>query len=449
MPTKLSSTVVSRISEVPNPVSVQIVHEFYQYIKENDASEKHMANELQVVLYFTGFLGMKTSLLDASRQNILDFLDSKLKDASQDPDKRWITTWNDYLSTIKHFFRWLYNQHGKKDPKPPSEWETPAFVQIKKKKTKRLSPYSETEIWDREELLNIVKYQPYPRNKAALTLFWDLDARNHEVTMLKIKNVRLRDKYGEGEVPYEAKTGSGPVLLTCSFPYVRDWLNEHPFKDNPDARLICNLYNGSPVKPEAMWSMMKQLRGRIIRLLKNGEISDPKEREALQFLLRTKKWNPYCIRHSSITYDSDSLPEFALKKKVRWSMNSKQPTRYIKRRMGNSLKMQILAREGILLDDEMAKTRPPVVNCPRCNLVNSKETRFCSQCSYPLVPAAYDEVKAAEQKQIQKINSKYEQTQLQVQMILSALAKMDDSSKTAFAKRLYQSGGCQVEGLVK
>jgi hypothetical protein len=39
---------------------------------------------------------MKTStLLDAaSRQNILQFLDSKQKDAGQDPDKRWITTWN-------------------------------------------------------------------------------------------------------------------------------------------------------------------------------------------------------------------------------------------------------------------------------------------------------------------------------------------------------------------
>jgi hypothetical protein len=103
MPTKLSSTVVSRISEVPNPASVQIVHEFYQYMNENGSSEKHMTNELQVVLYLTGFLGMKTSLLDASRQNIVEFLDSKQKDASQDPDKRWITTWNNYLSTIKHF----------------------------------------------------------------------------------------------------------------------------------------------------------------------------------------------------------------------------------------------------------------------------------------------------------------------------------------------------------
>jgi integrase/recombinase XerD len=91
------------------------------------------------------------------------------------------------LGTIKHFFRWIYNQRGKEELVPTPEWDTPQFVQIKKKKTKRLSPYSETEIWDKDELLTVIKYQPYLRNKAALTLFWDLDARNHEVTMLKIK----------------------------------------------------------------------------------------------------------------------------------------------------------------------------------------------------------------------------------------------------------------------
>jgi hypothetical protein len=73
---------------------------------------------------------------------------------------------------------------------------------------------------------------------------------------------------------------------------------------------------------------------------------EKEEREILQYPLRTKKWNAYCIRHSAIAYDSDSLPEFALKKKVRWSMNSKQPARYIKRRMGNNLKMQILQRRN-------------------------------------------------------------------------------------------------------
>ena len=44
--TKLSTTVVSRISEMPNPISAQIVHELYQYTKESNSSEKHMTNAL-------------------------------------------------------------------------------------------------------------------------------------------------------------------------------------------------------------------------------------------------------------------------------------------------------------------------------------------------------------------------------------------------------------------
>jgi hypothetical protein len=63
-----------------------------------------------------------------------------------------------------------------------------------------------------------------------------------------------------------------------------------------------------------------------------GEINDKDEREKIEYSLKTKKWNPYCIRHSAITVDSDYLPEYTLKKKVRWSMNSRQGSRYIKRR---------------------------------------------------------------------------------------------------------------------
>jgi len=145
----------------------------------------------------------------------------------------------------------------------------------------------------------------------------------------------LKEKYGEGEIPHEAKTGTGIILLTYSFPYVRDWLNEHPFKNEPNARLICNLYNGSPITADSLWTVMKQLRTRIIRLIETGSITDNEEHQRLEYLLKTKKWNPYCIRLSAITSDSDYLPEYALKKKVRWSMNSKQGSRYIKRRIGN------------------------------------------------------------------------------------------------------------------
>jgi integrase/recombinase XerD len=67
-------------------------------------------------------------------------------------------------------------------------------------------------------------------------------------------------------------------------------------------------------------------------MLESGQIKDSEEKQKLEYLLRTKKWNPYCMRHSAITSDADYLPESALKKNVRWSRNSKQPSRYIKKK---------------------------------------------------------------------------------------------------------------------
>jgi integrase/recombinase XerD len=408
MPTKLSTT-VSKIKSIPNTVNGSLIEEFYNYMKDNDSSERHQNNALKVVIAYTKFLGSDTTLYDVKRkEQIIGFLDTKIKPIEEDPDRKWITTWNHYLHRIKHLFRWLYNQKGKDDAMPQSEWITPLFAKIKEKRTKRQSPYSETEIWDRDELLTIVKYEPYLRNKAALTLCWDMDARNHEVTMLKIKNIRLRERYGEGEIPHEAKTGSGPILLTCSFPYVRDWINRHPFKNSPESRLICNLHNGAPVRPEVLWTAMKQLRQRIIRLLENHSISDPSELEKLEYLIKNKRWNPYCIRHSAITSDSDYLPEYALKKKVRWSMNSKQSARYIKSRMGNDLKQKILVQNGIISELQLDK-KPSILNCPRCSLVNAIENKYCSKCSYPLIPSAFDEIKEAENRKIEEIQQKYSQ----------------------------------------
>src|SRR5215207_4544707 len=413
MPVRLSTT-VSKISSLPNSTNASLLTEFYDYMKNNGASESHMNNSLKTNMAFARFLGVNTTYYQVDKkEQIIEFLNSKIKSAEEDPDKKSITTWNDYLGDIKYFFRWLYNKKkaekgsGEKEV-AWSDWETPPFASIKKKKTKRLSPYLESELWELDELLLIIKYEPFKRNKAALALFWDLDARNHEITLLKIKHIRLRERYGEGEIPHDAKTGAGPILLTVSFPFVRDWLNEHPFRNEANARLICNLLTGAPVKAEAMWTMMKQLRNRIVRMIENGAINNDQEIQKLEYLLKSKKWNPYCIRHSAITSDSDFLPEYALKKKVRWSMNSKQGSRYIKKRMGNDLKRQILIHNGVISDTEMQK-KPSTLTCPRCNLVNTIDNKYCSKCSYPLVPSAFDEIKEAENRKIQAIEQRYEQ----------------------------------------
>jgi hypothetical protein len=170
MPVKLSTT-ISKIALIRNLTNQMLIREFYDFMRDNGCSEKHINNN-QAIMNFDSGLDPKTSFLDIKRRDqILCFLDGKIKSAEEDPDARWITTWNHYLSHLKYFFRWLYNIY--KNSKNIAidnivtthllsydDWETPGFIQIKKKKTKRSSPYVETELWDRDELLCILKYEP-------------------------------------------------------------------------------------------------------------------------------------------------------------------------------------------------------------------------------------------------------------------------------------------------
>ena len=411
MPVKLSTTVDNIDKKITNPANREMIFRFYEYLESIDTSENYQNGILKAILNFCEFVGIDKYLLEIKqKEQIVMFLDSKRKSVVLDSEQKWITTWKDYLWRIKYFFRWLYNfiQENKNDI---DEWITPDFIHIRKKKTKRISPYSEGDIWDRDELLSIVRYETHKRNKAILTLLWDLNARPHEIALLKIKNIRLKEKYAEGEIPHQAKTGTGPILLTVSFPYVRDWLNEHPFRNEPNARLICNIITGTRIRHDSICDIMKQLRNRLVRLLEKGEITDIEEIKKLEYLIKAKKWNPYRIRYSAITADSDYLPEFALRKKVRWSMNSKQGTRYIKTRMGDDLKNKILIQNGIISEYDTNK-RLTVITCPRCELVNTIDNKYCSKCSYPLVPSAYDEIKESEEKRIKNMKE-------QIQMLIT------------------------------
>ena len=49
-----------------------------------------------------------------------------------------------------------------------------AFAKIDGKRSKRQSPYLETEIWDHDEIVFIVKYKQYIRKNDHFDAFWAL-----------------------------------------------------------------------------------------------------------------------------------------------------------------------------------------------------------------------------------------------------------------------------------
>ena len=283
-------------------------------------------------------------------------------------------------------------------------------------------------------MLTIVSYEPELRNQAIVTLLWDLDARPHEIIALRIRDIVLNEQYGEGTIPSNTKTGGGPILLTSSFTYIRDLINKHPFKNEPNARLICSLVNGAPVTSQAIWQVLNQLRLRIKRLVESGSITDDQQKQKLEYLLKAKKWNPYCFRHSAITNDSDHLPEYALTKKVRWVMGSKQASRYIKQRMGDELKNKILERHGIKIANKQTQMVSRI--CGRCGYLNRLENKYCERvgCNYPLTQLALDEIKVAEQTKLQALRNEILETKAaqqkkedEMQVLKEQMAKMEES----------------------
>ena len=150
MPAKLTTT-LSKVPPVPNKTNAAIIEEFRAYMKARGLSEQHQNNNLKVAIAYTNFLGSDTTFFDVQQKShIAAFLDTKVKSPKQDPEKKWITTYNHYLRRIKLFYRWPYNQRGKddieEDPDAMADWETPSFARIREKRTKRLSPCSENEI---------------------------------------------------------------------------------------------------------------------------------------------------------------------------------------------------------------------------------------------------------------------------------------------------------------
>jgi RNase P subunit RPR2 len=75
--------------------------------------------------------------------------------------------------------------------------------------------------------------------------------------------------------------------------------------------------------------------------------------------------------------------------------------------MGDELKEQILKRNGIMKETE-SKVKLSILNYPRCELVNAIENKYCSKCSYPLKPEAYEEIKIEENKKIQELESRHQ-----------------------------------------
>ena len=109
MPVKLSTT-LDKIDKIENIQNRFLVKQYNKFMDSTGASERHQNNNLKVILSYVNYLGEDIFLSSIqSCDSILSFLETKKKTKDEDPDGKWISTWNHYFHRIKHFFRWYHN----------------------------------------------------------------------------------------------------------------------------------------------------------------------------------------------------------------------------------------------------------------------------------------------------------------------------------------------------
>ncbi len=107
--------VLQQIETIEDNLNKTLIQEFSKYLISKDTSASYQRNCIKIMLMFAAFLQSrkkeeKTNLSQVtSIDDIIAFLDTRRKTKDEDPEQKWITTWNDYLWRIKIFYRWYYN----------------------------------------------------------------------------------------------------------------------------------------------------------------------------------------------------------------------------------------------------------------------------------------------------------------------------------------------------
>jgi site-specific recombinase XerD len=215
------------------------------------------------------------------------------------------------------------------------------------------------ELLTEEEINKIIQKCETLRNKTMIAVLAESGCRISEIGLLKIKHISF-EEYG-ARLTVNGKTGMRKILVINSTPYLQEWINQHPFNDNPESYLWVNK-NGDLLSYK-----------RIANILKN----------AAKRVKIKKRVYPHLLRHSRATILAAKMSDAALKHYFGWTQASKMAATYI-HMSGKDTDEAILSINGIEIDKSKKKNVMKPKKCLRCKTINSSTNKFCKLCGLVL-----------------------------------------------------------------
>lgn len=260
--------------------------------------------------------------------------------------KRAERTKQDYKKLIRKFFKWM-------DKADLVDW-----IKISRKDSKKLPE----DLLSEEEIEKLINACEHPRDRALVASLYESGARISELGNLKIKHVKF-DQYGAVLI-VDGKTGMRRVRIIFSSPYLATWLENHPFRDNPEAFVwvgIGTVGRNVPLQYGAIRMHLKRIA----------------EKAGIK-----KRIHPHLFRHSRSTHLAKHLTEAQMKQYLGWVQGSNMAAIYV-HLSGRDVDNALLKMHGIFTEETNNVQMSPK-QCTRCTTMNAPTTKFCSKCGIAL-----------------------------------------------------------------
>ena len=355
---------------------------------ETNLADHYRKDLIEVLCRFSKYNDNKP-FKDITRDNIITFLETYRRTETQDPLHKWIGTYNIFRIHLLRFFKWLYSP----DIEPDKRSKPSVIENIPKLKRKEKSIYKPSDLWSQQDDLLFLKYCPSKREKCYHAMSRDLSCRPSEILKLKIKDIAFKtigtSQYVD--VVVNGKTGTRPIPLINSIPYLKDYLDhEHPQPTNPNCPLISGIGKGlgRHIRASRIAAVYIEYKKKIFPKLLESPNVLPEDKQKIKELLK-KPWNPYIRRHSALTEKSTILKEHVLRQHAGWTPGSQMHLKYL-HYFGNESSESLLEAYGIVTPGQQIDQLKPK-QCPNCSEPNKPDSKFCAKCRMVLTYDAYNE----------------------------------------------------------
>jgi len=227
----------------------------------------------------------KKNFKNMTREDIISFLNCLRKGEAEDPHHKWIGTYNTYLIVIATFFKWFYYPKMEQKQRPKPE----VIQNIKRLRRKEKSAYKPTDMWTQDDDLLFLKYCHSKRDRAYHVMARDTSCRPSELLSLRIKDLvfKMAGDRQYAEILVNGKTGTRSIPLINSIPWVKDMLDSHPQKNNPNAFLIhSERVRDRKISIYGLFHMYKRYKKKVFPSLVKDPLLDPNDKAQIIDLLK-------------------------------------------------------------------------------------------------------------------------------------------------------------------